>query len=308
MDLSIIIVNWNTRELLASCLQSVSDNLRATAGLKVETFVVDNASADGSAAMVREHFPWVRLLENGQNAGFAQANNQAIRQSGGRYLLLLNPDTEVRPGALAALFSFMEAHPEAGAAGARLLNTDGSLQPSCTLTPTPGRELWLLLHLDALYPRYARYAMSEWDTGKPRAVEVLKGACLLLRREALDQAGPFDEEYFMYSEEVDLCRRIRLGGWQIYWVPQAEVIHYEGQSTRQVATNMFLHLYQAKLFYFRKNGGRRAAWRYKLVLLAAALPRLALSPLAWLERPPARQRHLALAGRYWQLVRLLPGL
>lgn len=306
--LSIIIVSWNTTGLLANCLQSISDNLPTIAGLETETFVVDNASTDGSPEMIRIRFPWVQLLENRQNAGFARANNQAYRQSSGRYVLLLNPDTELWPGALAALMAFMDNHPKAGAAGARLLNSDGSLQLSCYRTPTPGRELWSLFHLDKIFPGYVNYNMAEWDTNSPRQVEVLKGACFLLRREAIDREQLFDEAYFMYSEEVDLCHRIRNAGWPLYWVPESEVVHHEGQSTRQAAGSMFLHLYRAKLFYFRKNGGRWTARFYKVVLLIAALARIAVSPLAWLERPPTRQRHLALANRYRELLRLLPNM
>lgn len=308
MDLSIIIVNWNTRELLANCLQSVGDDLLSLANLQTETFVVDNASTDGSAAMVRGRFPWVKLLESSQNTGFAGGNNLAFGQCSGRYLLLLNPDTEIRPGGLAALVDFLEANPKAGAAGARLLNSDGSLQQSCYRSPTPGRELWLLFHLDKLFRGYVTYDMAKWDTGRPHEVDVLKGACILLRREVIGREQLFDEAYFMYSEEVDLCHRIQRAGWPLHWVPQAQVVHHEGQSTRQAAATMFLHLYRAKLLYFRKNGGQWTARFYKLVLMMAALARLSVTPLAWLERPPSRQRHLALANRYWELLRLLPGM
>jgi len=308
INLSIIIVSWNTQELLANCLEAIKNDLAGMAGLRTETFVVDNASSDGSPAMVGGRFSWVKLLKSEQNMGFAGANNLAFGQCSGRYVLLLNPDTEIRPGGLAALIDFMETNPKVGAAGARLLNSDGSLQQSCYRSPTPGRELWLLFHLDKLFPGYVTYNMTEWDTDLPRQVEVLKGACMLLRREIIGREALFDDAYFMYSEEVDLCNRIHRAGWSLYWVPQAQVVHHEGQSTRQAAASMFLHLYRAKLLYFRKNGGQRAARFYKVVLLAAALARLALSPLAWLERPARRRRHLALAGRYWELLRLLPGM
>ena len=314
--LSVIIVNWNTRDLLARCLDSViSDHSPITSreplvtdhcSLITETIVVDNASTDGSARMVRERFPQVHLIENRENVGFARANNQAIRQSGGRYVLLLNPDTEVRPGALETLVRFMDAHPEAGAAGARLLNPDGTLQESCHPFPTLGREFWRLFHLDALW-RFARYDMARWDLETPREVDSVQGACVILRREALDQVGLLDEDYFMYTEEVDLCHRLRQGGWRIYWVPQAVVVHYGGQSTRQMPAEMFLRLYESKLLYFRKRRGPTAARLYKLILLAASLARLLVSPLAWLERPPRREEHLTLAGQYRRLVRVLVG-
>jgi N-acetylglucosaminyl-diphospho-decaprenol L-rhamnosyltransferase len=300
-QLSIVIVSWNTRDLLARCLESVLEDSRAAQVAEMELFVVDNASVDGSSEMVRERFPEVRLIESQRNLGFARANNLAIRQCTGRYVLLLNPDTEVRPGALAALLRFMEECPEAGAAGARLLNPDGSLQPSCDRSPTLSRELWRLLHLDALWP-YAVYRMHGWSRDAARAVDAACGACLILRREALREVGLLDEDYFIYSEEVDLCRRLRQSRWQIFWVPWASVVHYGGQSTRQAASAMFLRLYQGKVLYFRKSRGRRVAELYKLIVLVASLGRLLLSPLAWLERPPRRQQHLALAGDYRRLV------
>lgn len=130
----------------------------------------------------------------------------------------------------------------------------------------------------------------------------------MVRGEALDDVGLLDERFFMYSEEVDFCHRIRKAGWSLYWVPQAQMVHHGGQSTRQAATDMFLRLYEGKLLYFRKHRGRSVAWLYKLILLIGSLPRLALIPIAWLERPPKREEHRALAGRYWRLMRALPAL
>jgi len=153
VDLSTLIVNWNTRALLADCLASVHDNVSTLERLNVQTFVVDNASSDGSAAMVRERFPWVRLIENRENVGFARANNQGIRQATGRYVLLLNSDTVVHPGALEALVAFMDAHPQAGACGPRLLNGDSTLQHGCVPMLTTGHEFWRSLFLDRLYSR-----------------------------------------------------------------------------------------------------------------------------------------------------------
>jgi GT2 family glycosyltransferase len=303
--LSIIIVNWNTRELLAQCLESVSDEIRELHPLRVETLVVDNASCDGSAQMVRGRFPWVHLIENPTNVGFAQANNQAMGQCNGRYVLLLNPDTEVKPGALEALIRFMDAHPKTGGAGARLLNPDGTLQPSCYPAPTLSREFWRLFHLDALRP-YGVYHMADWDLDRPRSVDIVQGACMILCREALNQVGLLDAEYFIYSEEVDLCHRLKQAGWHLCWMPQAQVVHYGGQSTQQVAAAMFLQLYQGKILYFRKHYGRLTTQVYKLILIATSLARLLISPLAWLERAPQRQRHLTLANYYRRLLRTLP--
>jgi|MudIll2142460700_1097286.scaffolds.fasta_scaffold106072_2 hypothetical protein len=304
MDLSLIVVSWNTRELTRQCLKSI---FSLPASLDREVFVVDNASTDGSSQMVRENFPEVNLLDNAQNAGFAAANNQAIGLSTGRYVLLLNSDTVVKPGALDRLVEFMDAHSQAGAAGARLLNPDGSLQYSCSPAPTLEHEVRRMFHLPGVRPD-GYYEMKNWDSQTPIRVDVLLGACLLLRRHALEQVGLMDEGYFMYSEEVDLCHRIQVAGWQLYWVPQATVVHYGGQSTQQASEEMFLHLYESKLRYFRKHHGRTTVVIYKMILTGASLIRLLLFPLAWLERPPRREAHLALAENYQRLLVNLPGM
>ena len=295
-DLSVIIVNWNTRDLLAECLRSIADcgqlsPQRSEVGLRIpdcgspdrpiyqstnlpvtEVFVIDNASADGSAAMVRERFPWVTLIENAENVGFARANNQGIALATGRCVLLLNPDTVVHPGALATLVAFMDAQPAAGACGARLLNGDGSLQLACHPMLTPGREFWRLLFLDRLWPR-ATYRMEQWDTVTPCRVEVIKGACLLLRREALDQVGLLDESYFMYTEEVDVCCRLAQAGWDLWYVPAAVVTHFGEASSRQVKEAMYLQLYRSKIQFYRKFGGEGRARQAKAFLALAYAPR-----------------------------------
>jgi len=285
-DLSIIIVNWNTRELLAGCLRSIANcelritNYRTPATPiyrsinlpAAEVFVVDNASTDGSATMVREHFPWVRLIENTENVGFARANNQGIALATGRYVLLLNPDTEIHPGALETLIEFMGATPEAGACGPRLLNGDGTLQHGCHPMLTPGREFWRLLFLERFWPR-TTYPIDRWDVATPRQVEVIKGACLLLRRAALDQVGVLDESYFMYTEEVDLCYRLTQAGWGLWCVPAAAVTHYGEGSSRQAAESMYIQLYRSKVQFYRKFGGARRARLAKALLALAYAPR-----------------------------------
>lgn len=309
--LSVVIVSWNTRELLSRCLASLlsesgdehSRGIQST----TEILVVDNASDDGSADRVRERFPQVRLIANISNVGFAAGCNQAIRVAGGQYVVLLNPDAQVEPAALAALAGFMEAHPEAGAAAPMLVDADGAPQVSCSPEPTLRRELWRLFHLDGVRP-FAVYPMHRWPTDQAREVDVAQGACLLLRRTALDRVGLLDERFFIYSEEVDLCQRLRRADWKVYWFPVARVLHHGGQSTRQAAPAMFLRLYQGKILYFRKHRGAAAARVYKVILSAAALGRLLISPLAWLEPPARRQRHQLLAGYYERLLRALPGM
>ena len=271
----------------------------------MEVIVVDNASADGSRAMVGDRFPWIRLIDNAENVGFARACNQAIRISDGRYILMLNSDTEIASGAIQALVRFVEEHPRVGAAGARIINPDGSLQRSCFRAPSLSRELWRLLHLDVFYS-YAEYSVQHWDQAQPKPVDSVLGACFLVRRAALDQVGLLDEQFFIYSEEVDLCTRLRSAGWSVYWVPQATVMHRGAESTRQVAAAMFLRLYQGKVLYFRKHRGQLGACLYKLILAIAAAARLVLSPAAWFERSAVRERHLALAGHYGRLLRALP--
>jgi N-acetylglucosaminyl-diphospho-decaprenol L-rhamnosyltransferase len=302
--ISIIIVSWNTARFLENCLASILTDLPTS---PIEIWVVDNASSDDSPRMVRERFPQVHLIENRENVGFARANNQAIQRCTGKYILLLNPDTLVAAGALQALTNFLDDHPEAGAAGARILNPDGSLQISSHPRPTLSRELWRLFHLDRLLP-YAEYPQKKWETDQPREVDVLIGACLLLRKDVLDQVGFLDEDYFMYSEEVDLCYRIQSAGWQLFWVPQADVVHFGGQSTQQVPTEMFLNLYHSKIKYFRKHYGWTAAQIYKLILRLAALSRLTLAPFVIFERSSRRRKHLTLVDRYWRLVLALPGM
>lgn len=266
-------MSWNTRDLLRRCLSSVDAQSLPEGHGSPEVFVVDNASSDGSPEMVRAEFPQVRLIENPGNVGFAAANNQALAIARGDLCILLNPDTELLPGALAALIGFMDDCPEAGAAGANLLNPDGTLQNSAYPMLGLGRELWRLYHLDRLR-RLASYPLADWAGGSPRRVGVAQGACLALRREALDQVGLLDEQYFMYTEEVDLCYRLARAGWEVYWVPRARVLHFGGQSTRQVEAEMFLALYQSKVRFFRKHHGNKAARVYKLILGLASVPRL----------------------------------
>lgn len=288
IKLSIVIVNWNTRELLSRCLASIKETV---AGLPYETLVVDNASTDDSTNMVRDCFPWVHRIENSSNVGFAAANNQAIRQSQGQYVLLLNSDTLVQTESIRALVAFMEAHPRIGAAGPRLLNADGSLQPSCQPMLTPGRELWRLLFLDNIWRR-ASYPMNRWNVTTPHRVQVIKGACLMLRRDALDQVGLLDEGYFMYTEEVDLCYRLRQCAWELWWVPWACVIHYGGQSSLQAAEEMYLQLYRSKIQFYRKYLGEAQVAKFKKYVRLAYWPRSVFASLAAILFPSLSRRVL----------------
>jgi len=298
MKLSVVIVNWNTCKLLEKCLVSVFSN---PPDQEFEVWIVDNASTDQSVPMVRETFPRVNLIINDTNLGFSGANNQAIRRCKGEYVLLLNPDTEVRSNALDFLIDTMENHPEVGGAGAKILNPDGTLQISCYPEPTLSRELWRLFQLDRVR-HYGSYDFVAWNPDHSREVDVIQGACLILRTRALEEVGLLDEDYFMYTEEVDLCFRLRKAHWRLVWVPQANVVHYGGQATQQVATEMFLELYRSKILYFYKHHGWLSASLYKLIVFAATLARLIVSPFALFEEQRARDKHLSLASNYRRLL------
>lgn len=302
MDIAIIIVNWNTRDILGQCLQSVFASQTAK---QFEVWVVDNGSSDGSKQMIKEIYPHTRLISNGDNVGFARANNQAVELSSGDYVMLLNPDTMVEKDVIEILANYLDQNPEIGAVGPRLLNPDGTLQESAYPEPTLPREFWRMFHLDRFH-YYAEYPMDSWSEEVAREVDVLMGACLLIRRKALDQVGLLDEEFFVYSEEVDLCTRIRNFGWRISWLPTVKVLHLGGQSTQQVQQEMFLQLYKGKIQYFRKHHSAIEVWLYKFVLFLATLVRLVLTPFAYLERSAQKSKHLELSSNYRRLLLSLP--
>lgn len=303
---SIIIVSWNTRDLLRDC---VAGTLAACEEIRggTELVVIDNASQDSSAEMVRDEFPSVRVIENGSNDGFARACNQGIRESTGEYVLLLNPDTTATHPFLNVLVEFLDRNPDAGAAGPRLVDRAGETQVSCFPLPTLAREFWRLFHLDRLHP-YAVYPPERWGTRRAQIVDTVQGACMLIRRSALEDAGLIDESFFVYTEEIDLCRRLLDLGWKIYWIPEAVVTHYGGQSTRQVSSRMFLQLYRSKVQYFRKHFGMLGAVAYKAVLLAAIVPRVTVPPLLALVVPSRRDRLAPLSRNYRSLLMELHGL
>ncbi len=251
IDLSIVIVSWNTRALLLRCLAALD---RAAPGLRRETIVVDNGSTDGTPAAIRAAFPDVRVLEPGGNLGFAGGNNVGLARATGRFLCLLNPDTEPRPGALAALVSYLASHPHVGAVGPRLLHSDGSEQAVGFRFPTLAQ---VFLDFFPLGGRFAdsrlngRYPAQPRD--RPFPIDFPLGACILVRRAAMEATGPLDDAYFMYSEEVDWCRRMRTVGWPIWCVPTAEVIHYGGQSVVQQSTRMYVELHRSRRRYYRRH-------------------------------------------------------
>lgn len=262
MELSIIIVSYNTRDYLARCLTTLDAALDRTARHRAtaradfaEVFVVDNASPDESAAAVRGSFPWVRLIANAQNRGFAAANNQAFAVARGQFVLLLNPDTEVRDDALIRMLAYLEQHPAVGMAGGKLWHGDGSFQHSAFRFPTLAMaflDFFPVNHRLTEARINGRYPAASY-TGDGFPVDHPLGACMLVRREVLDQVGGFSEDYFMYCEEVDWCIRIREAGWEIVSLPSAEFVHHGGRSTQQFRERMFVQLHHSRLTLFRKH-------------------------------------------------------
>ena len=235
--LSIIIVNYNVKDFLNQALDSLQ---KATSDLEVEVFVVDNASRDGSVNMVKSSFPNVRLIENKKNIGFAGANNQAISQAIGKYLLFMNPDTIVQEDTLQTMIQFFSEHEDAGMVGCKIINPDGSLQLACRRSiPTPWIAFTKLVGLAALFPKsklFGKYNLTYIDPDKISTVDAVSGSFMMVRREVLNQVGSFDDQFFMYGEDLDICYRIKQAGWKIYYVPYTEIIHFKGESTKTVPT------------------------------------------------------------------------
>lgn len=272
MDLSVVIVNWNTVDLLVRCLHSVYDE---AGGLGLEAIVVDNASTDGSVGMVRERFPQVQLIENAENVGFVRANNQAIARCKGRYVLLLNSDTRVLPGSLDQVVRFMDAHSSAGIAGVRLVNPDGTFQASFTPYPTLWREFLVLSGLGRLLIRPTFPSCGpQIEQGAQRIDGYVEGAYMMARREALDQVGGLDERIFMYAEDVDWCYRFDQAGWAVWYLPQASIVHYGGQSTRQRQGRMEAELYRSRVVLFHKHYGKGAAFWLKALIYAMTVVKI----------------------------------
>jgi N-acetylglucosaminyl-diphospho-decaprenol L-rhamnosyltransferase len=288
-DLSVVIVSYNVREMLLACLRSLP---AATAGLSVEVFVVDNASADDSVARVRAEFPDVRLTASRENLGFTRANNLALREARGRHVLLLNPDTEAEPGSLAALARFLDDNPAVGACGPMLLNTDGSLQKNGARFPTIARELLHATGLWGLAPRYLerRLGYGREDFTVPCPVDQVSGACLLVRGEVMRQVGMLDERFFMYYEEIEWCHRIRRAGWEVWYRPEARVVHHWMGSVRQASRRATEELFRSQVLYYRKTAGPATVLAARLVL------GLGIARARFVEAGVAVKRRLRSAG------------
>ncbi|MEZ4999432.1 MAG: glycosyltransferase [Bacteroidales bacterium] len=286
MDLSVIIVNYNVRHFLDQCLSSVYRALKDTTG---EVIVVDNNSADGSCSLVTEKYPGVKLIRNETNRGFSTANNQGIKISEGRYILLLNPDTIVPEGAFKRCISFMDENPLAGAAGLRMLDGRGKYLPESKRgLPTPRVSFFRISGLYRLFPRSAeinRYYLGNLDPSLENQVDVLTGAFMFLRREALEKAGLLDESFFMYGEDIDLSYRITLAGFSLYYLPDPAIIHFKGESTKKSEINYVIHFYRAMIIFARKHFKNSNSSLYLTLIQLAVLIRGAITIAGrWLKK------------------------
>jgi GT2 family glycosyltransferase len=276
VDLSIIIINWRSADFLRKALTSI---LSPTSVVTFEVIVLDNASFDGSAEMMCQEFPRVHFIQSEENLGFAKANNLGFRVSKGRFLLFLNPDTEVRDGALQALVSFIKSRPDAGIVGAQLLNSDMTIQTSCIQAfPTILNQVFDTEYLREKFPRSALWGtwpLFEPPVG-PARVEVVSGACLLIRRETFEQVGMFTENYFMYSEDVDLCYKAKQAAWNVYYERNAIVVHHGGQSSAKKSENNFATVMTRESLYnfLKVRRGKLYSAAFRVSLGMAALGRL----------------------------------
>ncbi len=301
VDLSVITVSWNVRDLLRDCLKSVETNRD---GINIEMIVVDAASSDGSVEMVREEFPWVKLIASAENLGFPRGNNVGILASSGRHILLLNPDTVVLDNALKIMVDYLDNHLSVGAVGPQLLNADGSVQSSRRRFPTFWTGVFESTWLERFAPRriLQRYYAQDLPDNRESDVDWIIGACLMVPRRVVERVGLLDEGYFMYSEELDWCRRIKDAGWRVIYLPWARIMHFVGKSSEQAITARHVNFQQAKLRYFRKHHGRFAAGVLRLLLLANYSWQLVLEASKGLlghKRTMRQQR----VRSYWQVIR-----
>lgn len=277
VDVSIIIVSYNTKEILLDCLRSVR---QWESRLSCETIVVDNASRDETPEAVAWNFPGVIVMRNLHNVGFARANNQGIAIARGKYVLLLNPDTLFVEDAITPLFEFMEARPQAGIAGCKILNADASLQPSYFPLSNLATTVWTALFLDRLAPLNhvdGRWVLGRGNLSSPARVQRLLGACLFVRKETIQHVGAFDESFFLFCEEEDLCYRAAKQNWEIHYIPTTRIIHLGGQSTVQDNAPAVVHANASKVQYFRKHHGAltqllfRGIWFWALLMRLSAV-------------------------------------
>lgn len=302
MDVSVLIVNWNTREILRDCLKSLYEQTR---GLTFEVIVIDNASEDGSPQMVKEAFKEVILVENSTNRGFAAANNQGMAMAKGRYVLLLNSDTVVLDNAIAKTVVFADAHPEGAVVGCRILNPDKTLQTSCFLFPSLLNLLLSATYIYKVFPQsrfFGRENMTWWARDDEREVDVVTGCFMLVRREAIEQVGVMDEQFFMYGEETDWCFRFKNAGWKCLFSPSGSIIHIHGASSKIRRHAMMLQCRASILLFFRKHRGFLSYRLACLVIAFDACLRIPYWFVKWVLSGKWRGEERALMRTCWSAM------
>ncbi len=274
IDLTIIIVNWNVKDLLRNCLKSIHES---TSRVSFEIFVVDNASADGSVEMVKEEFPQVKLIANEENLGFPKANNQATKISNGEYILFLNPDTVVYPKSVEMMVNFVKANKNCGAVGPMIMDKEGKIDFTCARNfPTVATMLFRVLHLNRLFPRsklFGKYSISYWDHKDSRSIPCLTGACMLVRRKTLEEVGFFEDQLPMFFEDRDLCRKIKEKGWDVHYLSSAKIRHFQGSCTKRFAHNELVErmLWEALDMFFKKYHGNLYSLIFHVVLFCGSI-------------------------------------
>lgn len=308
MDISICIVSWNTKDLLYNCIDSIQ---KKTSGVSYEVIVVDNNSSDGSAKMVKQRFPNCKLIESKNNNGFAKGNNLVLSVATGKYLLYLNPDTVLITNVLYGMFSFMEANKEIGAVGCKLLNQDGLIQFTCARTfPTLFNQFCYFIMLNRLFPTsksVSTIEMNYWDHKDSREIDCLSGACIFARKDIINKLRGFDENFFMYAEDVDLCYRIKREGWKLYYLANEEIYHLEGASSKKQSQQHFatIAMRESNFHFFIKHYGKTSAKIYKLIIFIGSLFRLLiiiLSSLNLRKRRMNRQYKEIVFNKYMNSV------
>jgi len=279
IDISICIVSFHARNLLRECLRSIYGTVDS---LSFEIIVVDNHSEDGTLEMLKNEFPDVRLLVNDHNTGYTRPNNQAIRESGGRYIVLLNPDTLVKPNAIAELFGFLETHPQVGIVGPKVLNRDGTLQKQCRRSEArPWDSFCYFSGLSRLFPhdrRFAGYLMTYLDENLTHEAEAVSGSCMMIRRQVIEQIGYQDENFFAYQEDTDYCRRARLADWKVFYDPSAQIIHYGGEGGSNVQPfRSIIEWHRSYYLYYRKHFAKDYLFVFNAIYYFGMLVKLGLS-------------------------------
>jgi len=323
IDLSISVVSYNTKGFVKNCLNSI---YQYTRGIKFEVILVDNGSTDGSIEMFKREFPQVKLIENGENLGFARANNQAFNRSKGRFFLLLNSDTKVLPHSIERMVEFMDLHSDVGAVGCKQIHPDGSIQPTLTIALNMWTNLWLIFlrlfqlrrvvsnsrqanfmvnYLGRILGRTVSSYLKHYSDDKrmPYEVDWVSGTCLLVRRDTINEVGLLDENFFMYTEDVDWCLRMKRKGWKIYFLPGNKVIHYVRQSSKGEFGNFSPQRFKSIYYFFNKYHGRKAVILLKILVVLSMFIQIELLLIPYFLSPGKKEAVKARLKQRFNLIK-----